>query len=134
MSRLQEKFVAYSSALKRLNEAIEMYKKENNAILLDGTIQRFEFTVELGWKLMKQYLEDEKFGEFNSPKSTVKEAYRVGIIEDGEQWLDMLDDRNLTSHTYDEEVAKEIYRNILTRHIEILMKLEEKLKSEIEDE
>ncbi len=134
MSKLEEKFDSYSTALKRLKEAIDMYKHEENTVLLDGTIQRFEFTVELGWKLLKEYLEYEKFGEFNSPRSTIKEAYKVGLIQDGEKWLDMLDDRNLTSHTYDETVAKEIYRNILINHYDILKKLEEKMKSVIEDE
>lgn len=134
MSRLEEKFDSYSNALQRLKEAIDMYKEHENAVLLDGTIQRFEFTVELGWKLLKEYLEYEKLGEFNSPRSTIKEAYKIGVIEDGEIWLDMLDDRNLTSHTYDETVAKEIYRNILTRHYNILVKLEEKMKSELENE
>lgn len=134
MSKLEEKFDSYSTALRRLKEAIDMYKQDENAVLLDGTIQRFEFTVELGWKLLKEYLEYEKFGDFNSPRSTIKEAYKVGLIQDGESWLDMLDDRNLTSHTYDETVAKEIYRNILTNHYDILKKLEEKMKSVIEDE
>lgn len=134
MSKLAEKFDSYSTALKRLKEAIDLYKKEENAVLLDGTIQRFEFTVELGWKLLKEYLEYEKFGEFNSPRATVKEAYRVGLIENGELWLDMLDDRNLTSHTYDEIVAKEIYRNILNSHYNVLARLEQKMKSVIENE
>ncbi len=134
MSRLNERFEAFSMALNRLKEAIDMYKKENNAILLDGTIQRFEFTVELAWKTIKEYLEYEKLGEFNSPRSVVKEAYRLNLIENGEKWLDMLDDRNLTSHTYDENTAKEIYRNIITDYYNLLLKLKEKMISVINNE
>ena len=89
MEKLKNKFISYQTALERLEEAILLYKKDNHPVLLDGTIQRFEFTVELAWKLMKEYLESEKFGEFNSPKSTIKEAYKVGLIENGEVWLDM---------------------------------------------
>ena len=111
-----------------------MYKDDKNAVLLDGTIQRFEFTVELAWKTIKEYLEYEKFGEFNSPRSAIKEAYKINLIEDGEKWLDMLDDRNLTSHTYDENTAKEIYRNIISNYYEVLFKFKEKMIRVIENE
>ena len=134
MSRLEERFEAFSTALTRLKEAIDMYKDDKNAVLLDGTIQRFEFTVELAWKTIKEYLEYEKFGEFNSPRSAIKEAYKINLIEDGEKWLDMLDDRNLTSHTYDENTAKEIYRNIISNYYEVLFKFKEKMIRVIENE
>lgn len=133
MGKLEDKFDSFKTALNRLKEAIDMYEKDNHPVLLDGTIQRFEFTVELAWKLIKVYLEEEKFGEFNSPKAVIKEAYKVGIIEDGEKWLEMLDDRNLTSHTYDEAVAKEIYNSIIMQYYEQFIKLEDKLKDDIEN-
>lgn len=134
MIRLKERFEAFSTALERLKEAIDMYKEDKNAVLLDGTIQRFEFTVELAWKTIKVYLEYEKLGEFNSPRSVIKEAYKINLIEDGEKWLDMLDDRNLTSHTYDENTAKEIYRNIITDYYNVLFKFKEKMISVIKNE
>lgn len=134
MSRLEERFEAFSTALTRLKEAINMYKEDKNAVLLDGTIQRFEFTVELAWKTIKEYLEYEKLGEFNSPRSAIKEAYKINLIEDGEKWLNMLDDRNLTSHTYDENIAKEIYRNIITDYYNVLLNFKEKMVSVIENE
>ena len=134
LEKLENKFKSFQTALERLREAINIYKKDKHPVLLDGTIQRFEFTVELAWKLLKEYLESEKFGEFNSPKSVVKEAFKIGLLEDGEIWLDMLDDRNLTSHTYDEEIAKEIYRNIITKYEEQFIKLENKIKEVIKDE
>ena len=134
MEKLKNKFKSYQTALERLREAINIYKNDNHPVLLDGTIQRFEFTVELAWKLLKEYLESEKFGEFNSPKAVVKEAFKIGLLEDGEIWLDMLDDRNLTSHTYDEETAKEIYRNIISKYEEQFIKLENKIEEVIKDE
>ncbi len=133
MGKLEDKFNSFQTALKRLKEAIDMYETDKHPVLLDGTIQRFEFTVELAWKLIKQYLENEKFGEFNSPKSVIKEAYKIGLIINGEKWLEMLDDRNLTSHTYDENVAKEIYINIQTQYYNEFADLEEKVKREIEN-
>lgn len=134
MTKLENKYTAYDTALIRLKEAIDLYQTQENPVLLDGTIQRFKFCVELGWKLLKEYLEYEKIGEFNSPRSTIKESFSIGLIEDAEQWLDMLDDRNLTSHTYDEEIAKEIYRNVLTKYYDILLKTRNKVKSVIENE
>lgn len=134
MIRLEERFETFSTALTRLKEAIDMYKDDKNAVLLDGTIQRFEFTVELAWKTIKEYLEYEKLGEFNSPRSAVKEAYKINLIEDGEKWLEMLDDRNLTSRTYDENTAKEIYRNIITSYYDVLLKFKEKMIRVIENE
>lgn len=134
MEKLELKYEAFSKALFRLKEAIDLYEKEENAVLLDGTIQRFEFTIELAWKLLKEYLSYEKLGDFNSPRATVKESYKQGIISDGETWLDMLDDRNLTSHTYDEETAEEIYKNIVSKYYNILKQLKEKMGSVISNE
>ena len=134
MIRLEERFETFSTALTRLKEAIDMYKDDKNVVLLDGTIQRFEFTVELAWKTIKEYLEYEKLGEFNSLRSAVKEAYKINLIEDGEKWLEMLDDRNLTRHTYDENTAKEIYRNIITSYYDVLLKFKEKMIRVIENE
>lgn len=134
MTKLENKYEAFNTALTRLKEAIDLYHEQENPVLLDGTIQRFEFCVELGWKLLKEYLEYEKIGEFNSPRSTIKECFSIGFIEDAEQWLDMLDDRNLTSHTYDEGIAKEIYRNIITKYYDVLVKTRNKVKSVIKNE
>lgn len=134
MTKLENKYTAFNTALTRLKEAIDLYEQQDNPVLLDGTIQRFEFCVELGWKMLKEYLEYEKIGEFNSLRSVIKECFQIGLIENAEQWLDMLDDRNLTSHTYDEEIAKEIYRNIITKYYNILTNTRNKIKSVVENE
>ncbi len=134
MTKLENKYTAFDIALTRLKEAIDLYENQENPVLLDGTIQRFEFCVELGWKTLKEYLEYEKIGEFNSPRGTIKECFRIRLIENAEQWLDMLDDRDLTSHTYDEEITKEIYRNIITKYYNILINTRNKIKSVVENE
>lgn len=66
---------------------------------------------------MKEYLESENLVGFNTPKMVVKEIYKIGLIDNGETWLDMLNDRNLASHTYDEETAKQIYLNIVNEYL-----------------
>jgi len=69
------------------------------------TYNFFEVTFELSWKLMKDYLEAQGF-QVKSPRETIKQAYQSGLIDNGHVWIDTLTDRNLTVHTYDEELAK----------------------------
>jgi nucleotidyltransferase substrate binding protein (TIGR01987 family) len=85
---------------------------QSNPLAIDGSIQRFEFCFELGWKLIKKMLMDVEGIEVLSPKKALQSAYQLGWIEDEQAWLKMLNDRNLTSHTYREEYAQEIYSKL----------------------
>lgn len=131
MRTLEDRFNQYKNAVDRLEEVIETYNDNNSRIIVDAMIQRFEFCVELSWKLLKDYLSSENVGDFNSPRSVMKESYEMGLITEGELWLDMLEDRNLTSHTYDEIVANTIRDNILNTHYTLLKKLKEKMEEKI---
>lgn len=107
--RIFEKYKDYKNALCRLIEALNL--QDINDVIIDGIIQRFEFTFELSWKLMKEYLKHEGI-EVNSPRSTIREAFSIGLIENGDKWISMLTDRNKTSHIYDEDESREIYLSI----------------------
>lgn len=96
-------------ALERLREALD--EPQSNALVIDGTIQRFEFAIELFWKTLKRMLAAEGI-QTATPKETLKEAYKVEWLDDETLWLRMLRDRNETSHIYDEETARRIYANI----------------------
>ncbi|MDI3328502.1 MAG: nucleotidyltransferase substrate binding protein [Alicyclobacillaceae bacterium] len=122
--RLIEKFNDFQRALGRLRESLQMEATQD--IVVDGVIQRFEFTFELSWKVMQAYLAREGI-EVNSPRSTIKGAFAVGLIPDGDGWIDMMLDRNKTSHIYDQETARDIYRRIKEVHYPRLQQLEEKL-------
>lgn len=88
----------YDNALKKLKEAL-LLNTETNSIVIDATIKRFEFTFEMAWKLMKLFLK--YLGEeCLSPRKCIKICYREGIINDEGGWLNLLEARNLTSHTY----------------------------------
>jgi nucleotidyltransferase substrate binding protein (TIGR01987 family) len=126
--RWKEKLAAFKNALDRLGEGLE--EDPINPLMIDGVIQRFEFSYELAWKTMKYFLEYQGIEGVKSPRTTIKEAFSFGLIEDGDQWIDMLKDRNLTSHTYDEERAKRIYNKIKSRHYQNLKAVYERLKSE----
>jgi nucleotidyltransferase substrate binding protein (TIGR01987 family) len=127
--RLYEKLNDYKRASARLNEATKIQIESD--IVYDGVIQRFEFTFELSWKLMKMVLEYTGITEIKSPRATIREAFAYGLIEDGEQWIDMMVDRNKTSQLYDEEEAKLIYEKVKSRYSRLLSNLYDKLEEEI---
>lgn len=118
----------YSKALRRLQDGLAV-DPTNNSLALDGVIQRFEFTFELGWKLLKALLVHEGI-QCASPRSCIKESFRAGILVDGDAWIQMLEDRNQTSHIYDEAEAKSIYKKIKESYLELLLGLERKADSE----
>jgi nucleotidyltransferase substrate binding protein (TIGR01987 family) len=101
-------------ALARLDEALAV--SENAPLAIDGTIQRFEFVFELCWKTMKALLErDSPSEQFGTARSALKGAFAAGWIADEAGWLDLLDMRNATSHTYRETLARDVYRRIKAR-------------------
>lgn len=93
-----------------------------------GLIQFFEMTFELAWKLMKDYLEEEGF-TVNSPKEAIKQAFQSGLIADGHGWIDALNDRNLTTHTYEEETAVKVEQKIRKDYFPLLQTLYNQFKS-----
>lgn len=124
MDKFQTKLKNYKDALARLHESIEDAKKfSDNLTFRDGVIQRFEFTAELAWKTMREYLLSEKVANINSPKSVMREAYHMNVITDEDGWIQILDDRNSTSHIYDQQEATDIYKRIATEHIQLFDKL-----------
>ena len=124
MNKFQIKLNNYKNALSRLHEAIEEEKASKSLAVRDGAIQRFEFTSELAWKTVREYLLSEGATDINSPKKVMREAYNNDLIENTEGWLRILDDRNLTSHVYDDEDAEDIYNRIMNEHIKLFDELE----------
>ncbi|MBI2095938.1 MAG: nucleotidyltransferase substrate binding protein [Candidatus Omnitrophica bacterium] len=116
--RIHELTADYQNALRRLREAAHE-DASKGSIVIDGTIQRFEFTFELAWKLLKNILAFQGV-EAATPRTAVKEAFRAGLIQDGQGWIDMLEDRNQTSHLYDEDKARTIFQKIITGHLNLL--------------
>ena len=112
------------NATERLKEALQ---ERESDIVIDGTLHRFEFTFELAWKTMKDYLE--YFGIIDgigSPREIIKTAFANGIIEDGDNWIKMMLARNSLSHLYDEEKSREIYMEIKEIYLILFEKLNKK--------
>ena len=91
-----------------------------------GLIQSFGFTHELAWNVLKDYLEDKGITGLIGSKDATRTAFKNGLIEDGEDWMRMIEDRNKTSHTYDPKIAREVVDNILKRFYPAFEKLAKK--------
>ena len=115
-------------AHKRLEEGIEQARDELDK---DGVIQRFEFTFELLWKALKIYLEHQGI-IVKTPRDSFVEAFRINLFDDEKIFLDMMEDRNSTSHIYDKETSKKIFNRIKKNYSSEITKLIEQLKTHIE--
>lgn len=129
MNKMDEKYQKLQEAYKRLQEAVDDYERLGLESIRDGVIQRFEFCVELAWKTIREYLLDMGYTDINSPKAVLKTAFADGLFEDEHAWLDMINDRNLTSHVYDEEQAVRIYTRIRDVYCQLLLSVMDKLKN-----
>ena len=115
-TRWKQRFDNYLKAFQTLVEAVELARtRELSKLEQQGLIQGFEFTHELAWNVLKDYLEEQGFVGIIGSKNATREAFKNGLITDGEAWMDMIKARNLTSHTYNTEIAQSIVNNILTR-------------------
>ncbi len=127
-----EKLRAFQKALLRLKEAYSESVKRRGSFeypfFRDSAIQRFEFTVEIFWKSIKAFMKDQEGVTCGSPKSCIRELFSLGYLDEDQTrtLLEMIDSRNLTSHTYHEEVAEEIFGR-LKSYIDTLELVAEKI-------
>ena len=106
MNPQDNQLIELKRVIASLKEALSLPK---NDIVRDSVIQRFEFTVELSWKVLQRFLRDSGLTETLTPKNTFREAAKFGITEDVESWLNFIDSRNVSSHTYKEDLAERVY-------------------------
>jgi nucleotidyltransferase substrate binding protein (TIGR01987 family) len=126
--RWRQRFQNYQQALARLTGAVALSRQRALSDLEEqGLVQVFEFTHELAWNVLKDYLEAQGFVDLIGSKNATREAFKNGLLEDGDAWMDMIKARNLTSHTYQEKIAKDIVRDILGRFHPAFAALEARL-------
>jgi len=119
-----QRFDNYEKALAVLERIFLMREeRELNEAEQMGLIQSFEFSFELAWKLMKDFLNSKGIIGIIGSKDAIRQAFSNGIIENGEVWLDMIDSRNDTSHAYDEEIAEKVINDVSNLYIEEFKKL-----------
>lgn len=127
--RWKQRFQNFGKAIKLIND----YKDIRNPSVVDNAaiIQFFEIAFELSWKLMRDYLNGEGFSDINSPRGAIKKAFETGLISDGRVWMNALETRNLTVHTYDENKAEETAANIRTLYSEMFMELYARMREKL---
>lgn len=126
--RWVQRFQNFQKAMLKLDEAVDM--DEYTEMEREALIKRFEYSIELAWKTLQDLLKDKGYIDITGPKPVVKQAFNDGYISDNEGWIEMLDARNLTSHTYVEETAQEIADKIKTTYFPLLNELDETLTAE----
>ncbi len=144
----QQRFSNYSKALKKLSSAIDIIGSKNISssidilsnidkgskdaiedVLKEGLIQRFEYTYELAWNVMKDFAEFQGMTNIAGSRDATREAFKMGLIADGDNWMAMLESRKLTSHSYNSDTANEIFVLIVTKYYKLFLDFETKMAS-----
>jgi nucleotidyltransferase substrate binding protein (TIGR01987 family) len=127
--RWKQRFANFENAYIVFRRALERHEAEpGDEIIQMGLVQAFEFTYELAWNTIKDYLENEGFGEFQGSKQVIRAAFQAKLIDDAEQWMESVKKRNLTSHTYNNLVLGEGIDFITKTFSPLVIKLYEDLK------
>lgn len=135
--RWQQRFSNYRKALAKLTQAVELLSERIGCdeavdeLLQEGLIQRFEYTHELAWKVMKDYAEYQGYTDVRGSRDAIRKALEMGLIGD-RRWLETIEDRNLTVHNYDNEIALEIYENIMHTYSPLFVDFAKKMQSLVE--
>lgn len=125
MERWEQRQISFHNALSRLAEIVnESRKRALNDFERDGLVQRFEFTHESAWKLMKSYEEFKGITGIGGSRDATRYAQQIGIIDDGNTWMDMIKSRNETSHNYDGTVANSIIDKITSDFFPAMVKFD----------
>ncbi len=143
--RWEQRFSNYSKAVGKLRQAVkyikdtfileEVYVLQSESVLdevlKEGVIQRFEYTHELAWNVMKDYAEYQGNATIRGSRDATREAFKMKLIINGEVWMEMIKSRNETSHTYNEQTANEIFLRIINDYypaFEVFANIMEELK------
>jgi nucleotidyltransferase substrate binding protein (TIGR01987 family) len=130
-----QRFKHFEQAYAQLEKAVELSKKRPLTELEEqGIIQAFEYTHELAWNSMKDFLEEQGVRDLYGSKDSSREAFKRGLIENGDAWMDMIQSRNLTSHTYNRNIAQKIVQAILENYYMEFGRLRIVLKSKADKE
>lgn len=141
--RWKQRFSNYTKALLKLEQAVvkvkEDYALDENGkideddflddIIKEGVIQRFEYTHELAWNVIKDFLENAGNTNIFGSRDATREAFAAGLIKNGDVWMDMIKSRNKTSHTYNEETADEIFLKIVNEYTPEFKQFQHKMEA-----
>ena len=124
--RWEQRFANYQKALSRLRQFVD--KGNLSELEEQGLVKAFEYTFELAWNTLKDFLEYRGQSDIYGSRDAIRKAFELGLVEDGETWMEMLKSRNATSHTYNEEVAEQICNAVIQTYYALFLQLEKKLQ------
>ena len=143
--RWEQRFSNFVKALSKLSQAVE-YIRHNfmneeepmddsdlgyvlNEMIKEGLIQRFEYTHELAWNVMKDYATFQGNTNVGGSRDATREAFQLKLVSNGKIWMDMIGSRNKTSHTYNEEIADEIYSKIMVEYYPAFLEFQKNMEA-----
>jgi len=127
--RWKQRFVNFKKAFAQLEDAVSLSKqRELSQLEKQGVIQAFEFTHELAWNVLKDYLEDQGEQSIRGSKDATRSAFKVSLITEGELWMAMIQSRNISSHTYDEETAELLFIAIVDDYYPLFLALRSEME------
>lgn len=143
--RWEQRFSNFNKALHKLENSVTYIKRNHesnetieeqedhysvlNDLIKQGLIQRFEFTHELAWNVVKDYAAYQGNAEIRGSRDATREAFSMDLIENGEIWMEMIKSRNETSHTYDEDTASEIFEKVIYTYLPAFKSFKEKMEA-----
>ncbi len=126
--RWKQRFENFKKALLKLSDAIENEHQPTD-IVKEGIIQRFEFTHELAWKVMKDFLEYEGEQNITGSRSATRSFFNKNLIKNGQEWMNMIESRNKTIHTYQQEILNEEFNKIITIYYPLFKQFKSKMET-----
>lgn len=130
--RWQQRFANFRKALQQLQEAVELSEQRDLTKLeKQGVIQAFEFTHELAWNVLKDYLQDQGNQNIRGSKDATREAFKVALIANGEEWMAMIQSHNISSHTYDEQTAEKLVAAIVAQYFPLFVALQSEMEKHL---
>ena len=146
--RWQQRFSNFKKAFEKLKQSVEFIQsieltvqshrdqteRIQDELIKEGLIQRFEYTHELAWKVMKDYALFQGIQDVGGSRDAIREAFQLNLIDNGEIWMDMLSSRNKTSHTYNETTANDIYQKIIRDYYPLFLSFNNKMQEKLMDQ
>lgn len=136
--RWKQRFENFQKALQKLVDAVDYIKNNDSKaeivldeIIKEGLIQRFEYTHELAWNVMKDYATYQGNTTVGGSRDATREAFQLQLMSDGAVWMDMIGSRNKTSHTYNEATADEIYLKILNDYFPAFLEFKKNMEQKM---
>ena len=127
--RWQQRFQNFERALKQLSRAVDLsHRRDLSELEKQGLIKAFEFTHELAWNVMKDYFVYQGDASITGSRDATREAFQKNLVKDGEGWMEMIQSRNRTSHTYNQDVADEIVGKVITLYHDLFLAFDKRMQ------